>query len=61
MTLEERIAANKARVRIDNSREYAGSPMHFDCTRCGGDIVVPEDYLTRPTLCQECRNELATL
>lgn len=52
--LVKRRNENKTRKRIDNSLLYAGSPMHFDCTGCGADIVVPEDYITRPTLCSEC-------
>lgn len=44
---------NKTRERVDNSRLYAGSPMHFDCLGCGADIQVPENYTTRPNLCDE--------
>jgi hypothetical protein len=46
---------NKTRKRIDNSALYAGSPMYFDCIGCGGEIVVPEDYITKPDLCSECQ------
>ena len=28
--------------------------MHFDCVTCGGDITVPESYITKPNLCPEC-------
>lgn len=53
--LRDRREANKTRERVDNGSLYAGSPMHFDCIGCGGDISVPESYLTKPDLCQECR------
>jgi len=53
--LEERRQANRDRERIDNSSLYAGSPMHFDCSGCGEDIVVPENYITCPKLCPECQ------
>ena len=53
--LRNRRKENRDRERIDNSSLYAGSPMHFDCIACGVDIVVPEGYLTKPELCQECQ------
>lgn len=53
--LQKRREDNKTRKRIDNSSLYAGSPMHFDCLGCGADIVVPENYITRPKLCSECQ------
>lgn len=42
--------------QIDNSRLYAGSPMHFYCTMCGHQSdVLPESYVTRPRRqCAEC-------
>ncbi|MBI4132761.1 MAG: hypothetical protein HY473_01505 [Candidatus Sungbacteria bacterium] len=52
--LAERREWSKTRERIDNGRGYAGDPMHFDCITCGGDIVVPENYINRPKLCREC-------
>jgi hypothetical protein len=39
----------------DNETLPAGSPMYFQCTGCGAPIVVPEDYLTKPSLCSECQ------
>lgn len=53
--LAKRRKANKTRERIDNSSLHAGSSMHFDCLGCGGDIVVPENYIVRPKLCGECK------
>lgn len=53
--LAKRRKANKTRKRINNSSLYAGSPMHFDCDGCGADIVVPESYTSRPSLCPECQ------
>ena len=53
--LAKRRKKNETRERIDNSSLYAGSPMHFDCIGCGADIVVPENYTTRPKLCIECK------
>jgi hypothetical protein len=32
----------------------AGSPMFFACIGCGGEIVVAEDWRTKPDLCREC-------
>ena len=52
--LAKRCNINKTRKRIDNSSLYAGSPMHFDCSCCGADIMVPENYIIRPKLCDEC-------
>lgn len=52
--LAERRKQNETRNRVDNSRGYAGDPMHFDCITCGGDIVVLESYIERPKLCREC-------
>lgn len=52
--LIQRRNENKTRERIDNASLPAGSPMHFDCITCGADIVVPENYVTRPGLCPEC-------
>ena len=46
---------NKNRISIDNSKLYAGSPMYFECVSCRDDIVVPENYITRPELCGECQ------
>ncbi len=53
--LATRREANKTRKRVNNSSLYAGSDMHFDCITCGGDIVVPENYVTKPDLCDECQ------
>lgn len=53
--LAARREANKTRVRVDDWNLPAGSPMHFDCLTCGGEIVVPELWLTKPDLCRECQ------
>lgn len=52
--LAKRRESNKTRARVDDWRLPAGSPMHFDCLTCGGEIVVPELWLTKPDLCREC-------
>ena len=52
--LAVRREANKNRKRVDDSKLYAGSPMHFDCIGCGDEIVVPEGYITKPSMCPEC-------
>lgn len=54
--LKARQKANKKRVHVDNSLAHAGSPMYFYCPTCGGEIVVPEDYLTKPKHCHDCRD-----
>ena len=54
--LAERRERNKTRERHNNSKDWAGAPMHFDCITCGEDIVVPENYIPpRPKLCRECQ------
>ena len=55
VALAKRREHNKTRKRVDNGLLPAGSSMHFDCWGCGDDIVVPENYITRPKLCSECR------
>jgi len=52
--LEERRKANKGKPRINNSSLHAGSPMYFYCIGCGGEIVVPESYTSKPDCCREC-------
>jgi hypothetical protein len=46
---------NLQKKRIDNASLPAGAPMYFDCLTCAADIVVPEDYMTKPKLCPECQ------
>ncbi len=53
--LKERCKANRNRKSVNNASLYAGSPMHFDCLRCNAEIIVPENYITRPKLCPECQ------
>lgn len=47
--------ANKP-TQIDNSRLYAGSPMHYYCRDCGWESdVLPESHTSKPKkLCREC-------
>ncbi len=52
--LAERRAKNKSIKRINNGSLYAGSAMYFYCIGCGAEIVVPEDYITKPDCCPEC-------
>ena len=52
--LRARRAANRDKVRIDNASLPAGSPMTYYCIGCGADIVVPEDWLHKSSLCREC-------
>jgi hypothetical protein len=52
--LLQRRKINETRTRINNADLIAGSPMYFDCISCGGLITVPEDWLTRPSMCAEC-------
>lgn len=52
--LQNRRNHNLEKKRVDNSKLPAGSPMYFDCIGCGQDIVVPETYLHKPDLCDEC-------
>lgn len=53
--LAERRARNKGKPPHDNSKGYAGEPMYFPCVACGDLIGVPENYLTKPSLCRECQ------
>ena len=53
--LRERRKRAKTQKLIDNGALYAGSPMYFCCVGCGlQNIVVPEGWLTRSDLCDEC-------
>lgn len=52
--LKARRIANEDRKRIDNSSLPAGSPMYYDCISCGAVITVPESWLSRPEVCEEC-------
>lgn len=52
--LKARRARNAKKPKIDNSSLPAGSPMFFDCLTCNAEIVVPETYLYKPDLCEEC-------
>jgi len=53
--LKKRQQKNKGKKRVDNESLYAGSPMYFYCRACGGEIVVPESYVTRSDFCSECQ------
>jgi hypothetical protein len=54
--LNKRREENADKPEIDNSSLHAGSPMYFRCKTCGSTIVVPENYISRPSLCQECQS-----
>jgi hypothetical protein len=55
VALKKRQEKNKNKKRVDNSSLYAGSPMYFYCITCGGEIIVPESYITRSDFCIECQ------
>ena len=50
---ERREEAQKQKV-IVNSSLPAGSPMYYPCLGCGIYIRVPEDWISKPDLCDEC-------
>ena len=50
-----RRATNAEKPEIDNSKLPAGAPMFYRCLTCGGKIVVPENWITKPDLCKECQ------
>ncbi len=52
--LNQRRSVNKKKCRVDNSSLPAGSPMYFYCISCGEEIAVPENYINKPDLCEEC-------
>jgi hypothetical protein len=52
--LQQRREANRGKPRLDNASLPAGSPMTYYCIGCGADIVVPENWLYKPSLCTEC-------
>jgi transcription elongation factor Elf1 len=53
--LQKRREKNSKKERVNNSSLSAGSPMYFYCPSCGEEIVVPENYIDRPKLCEECQ------
>ena len=53
--LAARREVNKTKKHVDNSRLQAGDWMYFDCLACNGEIRVPESYISRPMLCEECQ------
>lgn len=52
--LMRRRAVNARRPIVRNQDLPAGAPMYFRCLGCGDDIVVSENWLTKPDLCVEC-------
>lgn len=52
--LEIRRKENSKVPIVDNSSLPAGSPMFFRCLTCGATIAVPEMWLSKPDLCEEC-------
>ena len=54
--LHERIKENVGTDWDAKTRDLpAGAPMFFGCIRCNAKIEVGENYLERPTLCDECQ------
>lgn len=53
----EKRKAENAGKQIDNSRLYAGSPMHYYCRFCGCHTeTLPESHWSRPsTVCDPCQ------
>lgn len=50
-----RIEENKTRVRINNDKLPAGSPMHYDCAACQGHMERDEDdFGPRQKHCAPC-------
>lgn len=50
--LEERI--NNPPKKIDNWKLPAYAPMYYYCLLCDGEIVVPENWITKPDYCKPC-------
>jgi hypothetical protein len=55
--LKKRREENSKKVKIDNEKLYAGSPMYFYCISCDGLAdTLPESYISPPKeLCDECQ------
>ncbi len=54
--LAKRRERAKTEKKIDNGSLPAYAPMYFDCKACGcQDIKVPENYISRPQICDECQ------
>ena len=53
--LRGRRERNKGKEPPDNSKYPAGAPMYFPCLTCGAIISVPESYISKPELCEECQ------
>ena len=46
---------NKGQEHIDDSKLYAGSPMHYYCIACDTVMTLPESHIcAAPKLCDEC-------
>jgi hypothetical protein len=55
LALDLRIANNLGKPHVDNSRLWAGSPMHFYCAICNGETVLSESHLSpEPRYCGDC-------
>jgi hypothetical protein len=52
--LADRRRESAVKTPPDNSAFPAGSPMYFPCLACGSLISVPETYISKPDLCEEC-------
>lgn len=54
-TFDIRREKNKDIKRVNNASLYVGSPMYFYCITCGEEMLEPEGYISRSTICSECR------
>ena len=53
--LKKRRSANQNKIRISNEDLPAGSPMYFYCISCAAELKVPENFIVRPRLCEDCK------
>lgn len=54
--LFQRRRQNENRKKVDNGSLHAGSPMHYYCKSCNGEMILPEAHTCAvPTLCDECK------
>lgn len=55
LTFDERKRANATVRRVDNSKLFAGSPMHYYCRLCGEEMILVEDHMQpAPWYCDAC-------
>ena len=54
--LVKRLADNQGKDWLAITQQLpARSPMFFGCLSCNAAISVPENYLSRPSLCSDCQ------